>query len=189
MAAHCLPNTQEEVEVLRPDDHFNNDDRAREFLEAQRWPDGPVCPHCGQMNSAYRLQRRESRKGTHVRKGVWKCRVCREQFSVTVGTIFEDSHIPLDKWLLTMHLLCSSEKGISAHQLHRILNITYRSAWYMGHRIRYAMAQEPLASKLVAGRPAPELARVHCISTDTSLERSPACQASAPEPADSVCIR
>jgi hypothetical protein len=79
---------------------------------------------------------------------VWKCGGCREQFTVTVGTIFEDSHIPLSKWLLAYHLLCASKKGMSAHQLHRMLKVTYRSAWFMAHRIRYTMSQEPLLSKL-----------------------------------------
>jgi transposase-like protein len=83
-----------------------------------------------------------------VRKGVWKCGGCREQFTVTVGTIFADSHIPLNKWLFAIHLLCASKKGMSAHQIHRMLGVTYKSAWFMMHRIRYAMTQEPLSSKL-----------------------------------------
>src|ERR1019366_2120821 len=128
--------------------HFSDEDKAREFLEAQRWPEGPICPHCGELNNAYRLQPQASKKGKHVRAGVWKCGGCREQFTVTVGTIFADSHIPLSKWLLAYHLLCSSKKGISAHQLHRMLKVTYRSAWFMAHRIRYSMTQEPLSSKL-----------------------------------------
>lgn len=128
--------------------HFSDEDKAREFLEAQRWPEGPICPHCGELNNAYRLQPTDSKKDKHVRKGVWKCGGCREQFTVTVGTIFADSHIPLSKWLLAYHLLCSSKKGISAHQLHRMLKVTYRSAWFMAHRIRYSMTQEPLSSKL-----------------------------------------
>jgi transposase-like protein len=128
--------------------HFSDPDKAREFLEAQSWPDGPVCPHCGELNNAYRLEPKESKKGKHVRKGVWKCGGCREQFTVTVGTIFADSHIPLNKWLMAIHLLCSSKKGMSAHQIHRMLGVTYKSAWFMMHRIRYAMTQEPLSSKL-----------------------------------------
>ena len=128
--------------------HFSDEDKAREFLEKLRWPDGPVCPHCGELNNAYRLEPKPSKKGKHVRKGVWKCGGCREQFTVTVGTIFEDSHIPLSKWLLAYHLLCASKKGMSAHQLHRMLKVTYRSAWFMAHRIRYTMSQEPLSSKL-----------------------------------------
>ena len=94
------------------------------------------------------VEPKPSKKGRHVRKGVWKCGGCREQFTVTVGTIFEDSHIPLSKWLLALHLLCASKKGMSAHQLHRMFKVTYRSAWFMAHRIRYAMTQEPLSLKL-----------------------------------------
>jgi transposase-like protein len=127
--------------------HFSDEDAARAFLEHQRWPDGPICPHCGVIGEAFKLQPKPTGK-THVRKGVWKCGACREQFTVTVGTIFEDSHIPLSKWLLAIHLLCASKKGMSAHQLHRMLGVTYKSAWFMAHRIRYAMTQEPLSSKL-----------------------------------------
>jgi transposase-like protein len=122
--------------------YFSDEDKAREFLEAIRWPDGPVCPHCGVIGEAYKLQ------GKSTRPGLWKCKGCRKPFTVTVGTIFADSHIPLSKWLLAYHLLCSSKKGMSAHQLHRMLKVTYRSAWFMAHRIRYTMTQEPLSSKL-----------------------------------------
>jgi transposase-like protein len=120
--------------------HFSDPEKARKFLEAQRWPNGAVCPHCGLEGESYRLEPKKN-GDTHVRKGVWKCSGCREQFTVTVGTIFEDSHIPLNKWLMAIHLLCSSKKGMSAHQLHRMLGVTYKSAWFMAHRIRYAMAQ------------------------------------------------
>ena len=137
-----------ELNLMTLAQHFSDEDKAREFIETLRWPEGPVCPHCGELNNAYRLEPRPSKKGTHVRKGVWKCAGCREQFTVTVGTIFEDSHIPLNKWLLAYHLLCASKKGMSAHQLHRMLKVTYRSAWFMAHRIRYTMSQEPLSSKL-----------------------------------------
>src|SRR6266849_517322 len=138
----------DELNLFALAQHFSDEDKAREFIEKLRWPDGPVCPHCGEINNAYRLEPKPSKKGTHVRKGVWKCGGCREQFTVTVGTIFEDSHIPLSKWLLAYHLLCASKKGMSAHQLHRMLKVTYRSAWFMAHRIRYTMSQEPLSSKL-----------------------------------------
>jgi len=127
--------------------HFGDEQSARTFLEAQRWPNGPICPHCGLENEAYLLEPQGESK-THVRKGVWKCKGCRKQFTVTVGTIFEDSHIPLNKWLMAIHLLCASKKGMSAHQLHRMLGVTYKSAWFMAHRIRHAMKQEPLKSKL-----------------------------------------
>lgn len=126
---------------------FNDADKAREVLESERWPEGPICPHCGLIGEAYKLEPKKDAK-THVRKGVYKCAGCREQFTVTVGTIFEDSHIPLNKWLCAIHLLCASKKGMSAHQLHRMLGVTYRSAWFMAHRIRFGMKQEPLSSKL-----------------------------------------
>jgi transposase-like protein len=137
----------EDAAIIAP--HFNDPDKAREFLEAKRWPNGPECPHCGVIGEAYKLEADlEAKTKTHARKGVWKCAACREQFTVTVGTIMEDSHIPLNKWLFAFHVLCSSKKGMSAHQLHRMLGVTYKSAWFMAHRIRYAMTQEPLSSKL-----------------------------------------
>jgi transposase-like protein len=114
---------------------------AASYLESIRWPDGPVCPHCGVQDPKHYLLKSETRK-------LWKCRACRKQFTVTVGTIFEGSHIPLQKWLLAFYLLCSSKKGMSAHQLHRMLGVTYKSAWFMAHRIRYAMEQPPFARPL-----------------------------------------
>src|SRR5258708_7664409 len=128
-------------------ERFNTIDAARDYLEKQRWPDGPVCPHCGLVDEAYKLQSKPGAKKP-IRRGVWKCAGCRKPFTVTVGTIFEDSKIPLNKWVIAVHLLCASKKGMSAHQLHRMLGITYKSAWFMAHRIRYGMTQEPLASKL-----------------------------------------
>lgn len=127
-------------------DHFHNEEAARKFLEEKRWANGAVCPHCGSLE-IYTLKPKPQSKNP-VRKGVYKCKACRNQFTVTVGTIFEDSHIPLNKWLLAINLLCSSKKGMSAHQLHRMLGITYKSAWFMAHRIRYAMTQPPLVDKL-----------------------------------------
>ena len=138
----------DELNLFALAQHFSDEDKAREFIEKLRWPEGPECPHCGLVGEAYKLEPKPSKKDKHVRKGVWKCGGCREQFTVTVGTIFEDSHIPLSKWLLAYHLLCASKKGMSAHQLHRMLKVTYRSAWFMAHRIRYTMSQEPLSSKL-----------------------------------------
>jgi transposase-like protein len=114
---------------------------AAEYLETIRWPDGPVCPHCGESErKPYRLKSQTRR--------LWKCAACRKQFTVTVGTIFESSHIGLDKWLIAFHLLCASKKGMSAHQLHRMLGITYKSAWFMAHRIRYAMEQPPFQNRM-----------------------------------------
>ncbi|MDP8989224.1 MAG: IS1595 family transposase [Acidobacteriota bacterium] len=114
--------------------HFTDETKAREYLEAIRWPQGPVCPHCGSCDGAYRLE------GAAHRPGLLKCKDCREQFSVTVGTVFERSKIPLTKWVLATHLLCSSKKGISSHQIARTLGVTYKTAWFMAHRIRLAMA-------------------------------------------------
>lgn len=113
--------------------HFQDADKAREYLEALRWPNGPVCPHCGVEGEHYAL------KGKAHRPGLMKCKDCRKQFSVTVGTVFERSKIPLNKWLLAVHLMCASKKAISSHQIHRMLGVTYKSAWFMTHRIREAM--------------------------------------------------
>jgi transposase-like protein len=120
---------------------------ARAFFEKQRWPDGTVCPFCGLIGESYRLKAKADSKSP-VRPGVWKCAGCRKQFTITKGTIFEDSHIPLNIWLMAIHLICSSKKGMSAHQLHRMLGVTYKSAWFMVHRLRYAATQDPLAAQL-----------------------------------------
>jgi transposase-like protein len=115
--------------------HFLDEDKARERLEQIRWPDGAECPHCGLID-ATRLE------GKKHRKGLYQCNQCREQFTVTVGTVFERSKVGLHKWLLATHLMCASKKGISAHQLHRMLGVTYKTAWFMAHRIREAMKDD-----------------------------------------------
>ena len=122
--------------------HFADPEAAREYLEAQRWPDGPVCPHCGSEDDAYKLEGKGGEKGTKARPGLYKCKGCRKQFSVTVGTVFHRSKVPLNKWLMAVALLCASKKGISSHQLHRTLGVTYKTAWFMSHRIREAMREE-----------------------------------------------
>jgi transposase-like protein len=125
--------------------HFSDEDAARELLEKMRWgANGAVCPHCGGADP-YKLT---PKPGSKTRKGLYKCRACRKQFTVTVGTVFEDSHVPISKWLLSLHLICASKKGMSAHQLHRMIGVTYKTAWFIFHRLRYAMSQEPMASKL-----------------------------------------
>ena len=115
--------------------YFQDADKAREHLESLRWPDGPFCPHCGSTKKPMKLE------GKTCRSGLYKCSEykCRKQFSVTVGTVMERSKVPLNKWLLAVHLMCSSKKGISAHQIHRMLGVTYKTAWFMCHRIREAM--------------------------------------------------
>jgi transposase-like protein len=117
--------------------HFRDDEAARKFLEDILWPDGPVCPHCGVISHAYETKR----------PGVFRCaeKACRKDFTVTMRTVMERSHIALHKWLQGFHLMCSSKKGMSAHQVHRSLGITYRSAWFMWHRIREAMRAGGLA--------------------------------------------
>ena len=115
---------------------FHNEDAARAHFEALRWPQGPVCPHCGTVGNATEM------KGRTTRPGLYKCkeRECRKPFSATMGTLYERSHIPLHKWLLATHLMCASKKGISAHQLFRMLGFgSYKTAWFMAHRIREAM--------------------------------------------------
>jgi transposase-like protein len=144
------PRKVEQGSLLEP--HFTDEEKAREYLEKMRWPDGSVCPHCGLVGEAYKIVVKEKtfeeikltkKRIRKPRRGLWKCAGCRKQFTVTVKTIFEDSHIPLHKWLLAIHLLCSSKKGMSAHQLMRMLDIKqYKSAWFMAHRIRYAMTGE-----------------------------------------------
>ena len=127
---------------------FTDANAAREHLEAQRWPNGPYCPHCGNADQ----DRIVKMEGEKHRPGLYNCRECRKQFSVTVGTVFERSKVPLNKWLLATYLLTSSKKGISAHQLHRTIGVTYKTAWFMFHRIREAMkpakgSQEPMGGK------------------------------------------
>src|SRR3546814_9903286 len=122
---------------------FHNEDAAREHLERIRWPEGPVCPYCGQDETVKALPPKGS-----MGKGWYHCRDCRKKFTVRVGTLYERSHIPLHKWVMATHLLASSKKGMSAHQLHRMLNVTYKSEWFMAHRIRESMRSEEHTSEL-----------------------------------------
>jgi transposase-like protein len=112
---------------------FRDDNAARKHLESIRWPNGPICPHCGAFERISPLN------GKGQRPGLYFCGDCREQFTVTVGTVFERSKIPLHKWVLATHLLCASKKGMSSKQIERMLGVTYKTAWFMTHRIREAM--------------------------------------------------
>lgn len=130
---------------------FNDEAAAYELLESIRWPKGPVCSHCGGTDAHYMEPKdgpRKTRTGTETFRRVYRCHTCRKQFSVLLGTIFGDSHISLGKWLMAFHLLCSAKNGVSAHELSRQLQITVKSAWFMAHRIRYAMERPPLSDKL-----------------------------------------
>jgi transposase-like protein len=118
---------------------FKDEEAARKFLEASRWPNGPVCPFCNSGECVNPLG------GKSMGPGWYFCSGCREKFTVRVGTLYERSHIPLHKWLLATHLLTASKKGMSAHQMHRMLGITYKSAWFMCHRIREAMTDRHLS--------------------------------------------
>lgn len=126
--------------------HYADETRARDAMERLRWPQGPRCVKCGSVN-VYRIT---SAAESTTQHGLLRCRECERTFSVTVGTVFEDSKIPLGKWLIAIHLLCASKKGMSAHQLHRMLGVTYKTAWFMAHRIRYAMGVEPM-KRLLSG--------------------------------------
>jgi transposase-like protein len=139
---------------------FTDEDAAWAHYETLRWPDGPICPKCGSVDNSVRVEAkpvtrtRKLKDGTTKtvtwkRRGVMRCKDCAEQFTATVGTIFEDSHIPMHKWLMGAHLICASKKGMSAAQFHRMLGFgSYRTAWFMLHRLREAMAERtrPIAT-------------------------------------------
>lgn len=128
---------------------FTNPNAAREHLEAHRWPNGPECPHCGAHHEDD-ISVVKGKKRSH-RPGLYYCNQCKGQFTVTVGTVFERSKVPLNKWLLATFLMTSSKKGISAHQLHRMLGVTYKTAWFMSHRIREAMKEDIESSGPIRG--------------------------------------
>lgn len=134
-----MPDADINLVSLMQEPRFRDPLAAAEYLEGIRWPDGPVCPHCGNPDKHYRLKNQTRR--------LWKCAKCRKQFTVTVGTIFESSHVGLDKWLLAFYLLCTS-KGMSAHQLHRMLGVTYKTAWFIFRRVREAMRDPAFQSQL-----------------------------------------
>ena len=118
---------------------FHDENKAREHLEAIRWPHGVNCPHCGNIDAS-KIAKVEGRKQSH-RPGLYYCNECKSQFTVTVGTVMERSKVSLAKWVFAFHLFAASKKGMSAHQLHRMLGVTYKTAWFMAHRIREAMKE------------------------------------------------
>lgn len=128
---------------------FHNEDAARAHLEAIRWPHGPNCPHCGNTDQD-KIAKVEGRKQSH-RSGLYYCNECKGQFTVTVGSVMERSKVALHKWVFAFHLYASSKKGMSAHQLHRMLGVTYKTAWFMAHRIREAMKEDVASSGPIGG--------------------------------------
>jgi transposase-like protein len=121
------------MDISLTDPIFHDEDAARAYFESIRWPDGPFCPHCGSVEFVRMA-------GQKHRTGLFQCRACDKQFSATIGTVFESSHLPLHKWLLANHLMNASKKGVSAKQIERTLGVTYKTAWVMCHRIREAMS-------------------------------------------------
>ena len=143
---------KDELNLITLEQEYADEDKARGLLESLLWLDGAVCPHCKNHKEKpiYKLQSKEGSK-TKVRKGLYKCGACRKPFTVTVGTIFEDSHLPISKWLMAFFIICSSKKSISANQLSRMLKITYKAAWFMAHRLRFAVSPEMPLKKLLKG--------------------------------------
>jgi len=135
----------EELNLVSLAKKYSNENRARKLFEQLRWPGGkPVCPHCQNNGDAKTISKLTAKAGSHssVRKGVYFCGACRKPFSATVGTVFEDSHVPLSKILMAIFIICSSKKSVSAMQLKRMLRTTYRTAWFLAHRCRHAMATD-----------------------------------------------
>lgn len=150
MKAKSMLPTPADLTLDEIQSRFGTDKAARRYLEEIRWPDGVICPHCknAEQSTIWEIQENAAKK---IRAGLRQCGACKKQFTVTVGTIFEDSHIPLRKWLVAWYLLCSSKKGISSLQIKRMLGLgSYRSALFMMHRIRYALAQ-PAFTQMLSG--------------------------------------
>jgi len=145
------PMVADELTLDQIMQRYSTDETARAYLEAIRWPNGIVCPHCKSADASriWKIKPDEKRK---IRAGLYSCGECKKQFTCTVGTIFEDSHIPLRKWLVAWHLISSSKKGISSLQIQRILGLgSYRTALFMMHRIRHTL-KEPLWTSNLAAR-------------------------------------
>ena len=137
----------DELNLIKLASQYADEDAARGLLEKMRWPKGAICPHC-KCDDVYKLTPKP-KSGKPGRKGLYSCAACRKQFTVTVGTVFEGSHIPISKWLMAMFILCSAKKSISAMQMHRMLGITYKTSWFMCHRLRVAMTPaDPVEPKL-----------------------------------------
>jgi transposase-like protein len=141
---------KDELNLITLAQQYSDDDKARQLLESILWPDGPVCPHC-KNHKEKAITKLQPKAGSKTRKGLYACGACRKQFTVTVGTIFEASHIPISKWLMAFFIICSSKKSISANQLSRMLKVTYKAAWFMAHRLRFAVSPELPLYRLLKG--------------------------------------
>ncbi len=133
--------------------HLRDETAAWKFMEELRWPDGPICPHCGSIDNSTLINTngRKTRLGRPTYRREWTCHDCKKQFSVLVGTIYESSKVPLFKWLLAQHMMCSNKNGVAALEIKRTLNVAYKTAWFICHRIRYAMEGGPLHDALLSG--------------------------------------
>lgn len=136
----------DDLNLIKLAREYSDEDKARALFESWRWPNGPVCPHC-KHDEVYKLTSKKETKNK-VRPGLYCCAACRKTFTATVGTALEDSHVPISKWLMAIFILCSSKKAVSAHQLHRMLGVTYKTAWFMAHRIRFSMGEDSKSQKL-----------------------------------------
>jgi transposase-like protein len=143
-----VPSEGDDLTLIEIAKRFATEEAAREYFEKLRWPDGPVCPHCGNADQA-RVYKVTANREKKIRPGQYKCAECDRSFTVTVGTVCEDSHIPLNKWLIAFYMMCASKTQVSALQLQRQLEIgSYRSAWFMCHRVRFALQEIAPADKL-----------------------------------------
>jgi transposase-like protein len=136
--------SNDELNLITLAKEYSDEGKARALFEELRWPNGPVCPHCqndGKAKMIYQLEPKASSRAP-ARKGVYKCDACRKQFTATIGTVLEASHIPMSKWIMALFILCASKKSVSALQLSRMIDITYKSAWFMAHRIRFGVGPE-----------------------------------------------
>ena len=133
----------EEINLAKLAMEYSDEDEARKLFESWHWPDGPKCPHCQNHKEKpiYKMESKATtKKENRIRPGLYCCGSCRKTFTARVGTVLEDSHIPFAKWVMAIFILCSSKKGVSAHQIHRMIGVTYKTAWFLCHRIRFAMA-------------------------------------------------
>ena len=140
----------DELNLIKIARDYSDEGKARKLFESWRWPGGkPLCPHC-QHDEAYAIESKAETKH-RARPGLYGCAACRKSFTATVGTVLEGSHLPISKWLIAIFLLCSSKKSVSANQLHRMLGVTYKTAWFMAHRIRFAMTPNHWAEPKLKG--------------------------------------